>query len=121
MAAFADQLYTFPYVYTPVNLTSFLHWANTAEEAELDAAIQVIHIVEHRMPPHPLLGMPQTAPVVIARPDLDRRFVVREEQCQVWGCRRCTIGCGGYQFRWIGPWTCPASIGDETTCEDEVS
>ena len=119
METFADSLYTDEFVYSPVNLGAFLKWATTATEAELGQAFQVINMVMHRMDPE-LQGSAPILPVTVIRGDLNRQFTIVQLQCHDPVCERCLSGRGGYQFRWIGPWTCPNTVGDENTSAREV-
>ena len=119
METFADSLYTDKFVITPVNLGAFLKWATTATEAELDQAFQVINLVNHRESPE-LAGSIPTLPVTVIRGDLNREFTIVQVQCREAVCQRCLSGRGGYQFLWIGPWTCPNTVGDENTAAHEV-
>ena len=115
MAATIDELHLHEHeVISPVNLSAFISWASTASEEELDKAFDVIYITEHRMG-ETIFGDLPVEPVHIERIDLDRIFTIPSRPCNLVPCRRCLTGRGGYQFRWVGPWTCPNSIGDEET------
>ena len=114
MAATIDELFLHEHVITPVNLSAFLLWATTATEEDLDKAFDVIYMVEHRMD-EAIFGDTPVAPVVIERDDLDRIFTIPRRPCYTVPCQRCRTGRGGYRFRWVGPWTCRNSIGDEET------
>ena len=122
MAAMAAAITTSPYVLSPYNLTAFLKWAVTASEAELDSIMPEIYLIEHRW--H-IAGdsdsemEPPPAPI-INREDLQRVWELRQVPCKDLYCRRCRSGRGGYKFPWIGPWTCPATVGDETTPPEEL-
>ena len=114
MAATLDELYLEPFVYSPMNLGAFLKWATTASEADLDRAFQTVYIVDHHMDEY-IFGEVPVMPVIIERADLNRTWVMPHAECTEAGCQRCESGRGGYQFRWVGPWTCPQTIGDENT------
>lgn len=119
MASIADTLETSPFVVSPINLGAFMKWTGEADEDEIDEVMQVVTMVEHRMGPT-IFGNIDFPQVVIHRPDFDRKWVMPREECQEENCRRCETGRGGWQFRWIGPWTCPITVGDENTTAQEV-
>ena len=114
MATTLAELYLSNFVFTPVNLSAFLKWAKTATEEELDQAFEVVYMVDHRME-ETCFGHIPHLPVVLFREDLNRRFIMPTRECDDEGCRRCELGRCGYQFRWVGPWTCSNTIGDENT------
>ena len=114
MAATLDELYLEPFVYSPMNLSAFLKWAMTASEADLDQALQTVYIVDHLFIEDDLRGH-HMMPVIIERASLNRVWVVPHRLCTAANCQRCENGRGGYQFRWVGPWTCPQTIDDENT------
>ena len=114
MAATLDELYRSPFVYSPLNLGAFLKWAGTASEADLDRAFETVYIVDHRMD-EDIFGVVPVMPVIIQRADLNITWEMPHVECTEVGCQRCESGRGGYQFRWVGPWTCPQTIGDENT------
>ena len=107
------------YVISPLNLTMFLKWAETASEDDIDDAISVIYTTEHTVPAWQQ-GVPQSPPVLIQRADLGLWWAVNQVTCTEPQCRRCTTGRGGWNFRWIGPWTCPEIIGDSTMTPAEM-
>ena len=112
MAITIDELYLNGHeVMTPVNLNAFIRWCATATEEELDKAFDNIYITEHRIEETTLEDLP-LEPVLIERSDLDRIFTIPQRPCRSWSCRKCSTGRGGYQFRWVGPWTCLHSLGD---------
>ena len=121
MAGIAQQLTTSRYIHSPMNLNAFYRWAATASEEEIDEVMHVIYTVEHfagdsdddwsTQPVHP---------IVIRRPDLCVYWVMTQLNCQEDDCMRCETGQGGWQFHWIGPWTCPTIIGDEDTTTQEL-
>ena len=114
MAVIAEELTTSPYVLSPWNLNGFLKWAGRADEGELDEVFQVVYMVEHRY--HDVLfGTAAPGPEIINRPDLGWTYTIRQVQCEESNCQRCDSSRGGWQFRWIGPWTCAAIVGDENT------
>ena len=94
-----------PQVYTPANHMNFLHWAKTATANELRLVLRLIHSVEHRCN----FGPPPPSPAV-HRPDIEMTIVVPSKRCTEADCERCRTGRGGWQFRWAGPWLCPATI-----------
>ena len=114
MAAIADELTTSPYVHSPLNLNAFSKWCRTATEEELEDVMNTVVMVEHRTPPE-LFGIPGPPPIIINRPDLGKQWPLFQVTCNESNCLRCTSGRGGWQFRWIGPWTCPNTVGDENT------
>ena len=114
MAVNIEQLTMSPYVYSPFNLNSFLKWCATATEDDIDQVMEVVYIVEHRYPDE-LFGPEGTPPIVIDRDDLGIQWMVPRTLCEDEDCHRCNSGRSGWQFRWIGPWTCPMIIGDENT------
>ena len=114
MAAIADEITTSPYVHSPLNYGAFMKWCRTATEEELDAVTKKVHMVEHRSDFGPF-GQPVLYPVIVKRADLGRQWTLPPAKCQENNCLRCTSGRGGWQFRWIGPWTCPNTVGDENT------
>ena len=114
MAAIADELTTSPYVHSPLNLSAFLKWCRTATEEELEAVMINVYMVEHRFPEE-LFGIQGPPPIIINRPDIPRQWIMQQANCQENNCIRCISGRGGWQFRWIGPWTCPNTVGDENT------
>ena len=101
------------YVLTPQNLCMFERWAAEADLEEIVEALQQIYIVDHRSPAW-VEAIP-SPDVIIDREDLGHRFVVHKMNCNDPQCQRCQTRRGGYQFRWVGPWTCPCIVGDETT------
>ena len=118
MATTIDELYLHEHeVITPVNLSAFINWATTATEEELDKAFDKIYITVHRIEETTLEDLP-LEPVRIERSDLDRIFTIPQRPCRSWSCRRCSTGRGGYQFRWVGPWTCLHSLGDGVQAAD---
>ena len=119
MAATLDELYLEPFVYSPMNLAAFLKWATTASEADLDRAFETVYIVDHRMD-EDIFGEVPVMPVIIQRADLNITWEMPHVECTEVGCQRCESGRGGYQFRWVGPWTCCATIGDEYTTPHEL-
>ena len=72
-------------------LSAYLHWAST-DAAEADAVIPHLFTVDHRH----LVPADQLPPRV-------RGQAIPSRPCTEDGCRRCTNGWGGYQFRWIDP------------------
>ena len=120
MAASAPVLTTSRYVLSPCNLPSFLKWAATATEAELDAVMPEIYIIEHNMGSESDSEFgPPPAPR-IDREDLHRVWVLSQRMCTDLYCMRCRSGRGGYKFPWIGPWTCPTIVGDDSTPPAEL-
>ena len=119
MAAIAAELTTSPYVHSPLNFSLFMKWCSTAQEEELDAVLNTVHMVEHRSDVC-FFGTPVLHPVVINRADLGRKWILPPAKCEANNCLRCTSGRGGWQFRWIGPWTCPNTVGDENTNPREI-
>ena len=119
MASIAEGLTTSPYVFTPMNLNAFMKWAAEAREEEIDEAMQVIYTVEHRESDEDS-PRPPMPPVIIIREDLGIHWMVPKVWCQEPNCLRCHSGRGGWQFRWVGPWTCPTIIGDQNTPAHEV-
>ena len=119
MAGIAEELRTSPYVYAPMNLNGFLKWAGTASEEELSEVMQVIYMVEHRMGDEDS-SQPPVPQVSFYREDLRTQWFMRHMWCQEPNCLRCHSGRGGWQFRWVGPWTCPTIIGDQNTPAHEV-
>ena len=112
MAATIDELFLHRLeVMIPVNLNAFISWCATATEEELDKAFDKIYITVHRIEETTLEDLP-LEPVRIERSDLDRIFTIPQRPCRSFPCRRCSTGRGGYQFRWVGPWTCLHSLGD---------
>ena len=112
MAATIDELYLHGHeVMTPVNLNAFIRWCATATEEELDKAFDKIYMTLHRREETTLEDLP-LEPVRIERSDLARIFTIPQRPCRSFPCRRCSTGRGGYQFRWVGPWTCLHSLGD---------
>ena len=110
MAATIDELFLHRLeVMIPVNLNAFISWCATATEEELDKAFDKIYITEHRIEETTLEDLP-LEPVRIS--DLDRIFTIPKRPCRSFPCRRYSTGRGGYQFRWVGPWTCLHSLGD---------
>ena len=118
MPGIAEQLTTNKFVHSPLNLHGFYKWVSTASEEEIDEVMQVIYTVEHRM--GDLEELFPTQPLGFIRYDFGRRWVMRWRYCEEAYCVRCNMGCGGWQFRWIGPWTCPNIVGDESTSAAEV-
>ena len=122
MAGIAEQLtWGSEYVHSGMNLNAFHKWARTASEEDIDEVMQVIFTVEHfegtgeddwDAQPNP--------PEIIRRPDLEVYWVMTQLNCCEDECIRCETGQGGWQFRWIGPWTCPTIIGDEDTTTQEL-
>ena len=119
MAGIAETLTTNLWVITPINLNAFFRWAGQASEEELDEVMAVIYTVEHRDPPW-LYGGLHLEPIVLQRTDLGRTWQMMQLECAEENCIRCETGRGGWQFRWVGPWTCPTTIGDENTTAHEV-
>ena len=119
MAATLDELYRSPFVYSPLNLGAFLKWATTASEADLDRAFETVYIVDHHMD-EDIFGEVPVMPVIIERADLNRTWVMNHRPCIDPACHSCASGRGGYAFRWVGPWTCCATIGDEYTTPHEL-
>ena len=113
------RLYTSPYVVSPLNLTCFLQWAQSASLDDLESAFEQVDMLEHRMSAV-MFVLDMDGDITITRPDLDVAFTLRSRMCDDPACSRCLSGRGGWAFRWIGPWTCPAIIGDETTGAQEV-
>ena len=71
-------------------LSAYLHWASTAESAEVEALFPHLWMVDHRFE--------------LATPPAPRRVRGMEmptRPCSEEGCERCAHGWGGYQFRWI--------------------
>ena len=102
---FLDQ-----WVVTPLNLSAFMTWAATAEFDEMLQVFGTVYIVNHRMNTAIFGDIPH-GPIVIPRSDFRCEFVVNEVDCEDDECIRCNTGRGGYQFRWVGPWTCECMIG----------
>ena len=115
MAATLDGMYEETYIISPINLSAFLRWAMAAEEADIDRAMQTVYLLDHRMDGDSLHGTVPMFPVIIQRESLNRTWVKNHRPCIDPRCPRCTTGRGGYQFRWVGPWTCPNSLGDGQT------
>ena len=116
--ALVQSLYQSPYVSTPVNLKAFLKWAAIAEKRDLDIVMPVVCLVWHsdgndHRDPH-VLGEE------VRRPDLNKSYNMRDEDCEDDNCQRCAMGKGGYTFNWVGPWTCPMTIGDAVTSPSDV-
>ena len=118
MASIADQLVKNQHVISELNLFCFGIWTSEASEDELDEVMQVIYTEEHRLRED--WGLFPTEPLVITRVDLGRSWTLRKKLCDEEDCLRCIGGIGGWQFRWVGPWTCPNIVGDEHTSLQEV-
>ena len=91
-------------VFTPQNHLNFLGWTRHAPRDELRLVLDIVYTVEHKSNIGPVL------PTVIDRPDIDLNRIVRAEECTEPGCLRCRNRRGGWQFKWSGPWLCPATI-----------
>ena len=115
---------TSPYVVSDINLGCFMKWANEAAEKDINAVMDVVSITDHIPPPVPeFLGfcpVVHKPPLRIFRPDIGKVYYIKEKTCEEEGCHRCISGGGGYHFRWIGPWTCPASVGDKNSNAMEI-
>ena len=120
MAATLDGMYEETYIAAPINLSLFLRWAMAAEEADIDRAMQTVYLTDHRMDGDDVPASVPMFPVIIQRESLNRTWVMPHRQCTETGCQRCESGRGGYQFRWVGPWTCPNTDGDENTSARDV-
>ena len=104
-----EEIYVHQYVHSPLNLNSFEKWAIDATEEQLDQVCSVIYTVVHR------IGYdddddPNDIIINIMRRDLNRRWQIPSRVCSEAGCIRCASGRGGWQFRWVGPWTCDTLI-----------
>ncbi len=89
------------------NLTSFLYWfKHLASEDEQADALFLPMLIHYG---GPFAGIAEHVPVT-----LEFRGVVhemREEMCRERDCERCSMGRGGWQFRWTDPrWTPQASL-----------
>jgi hypothetical protein len=93
------------------NLSAFLHWAQSAEEAVLHQVLDLVYILEHRS-----YGGGTSYPITV------RGHVLRPAPCNTDECIRCTNGQGGYQFRWVSPlWTAKAFIDFENEGQHIIS
>ena len=120
MAATLDGMYEETYIVSPINLELFLRWAMAAEEADIDRAMQTVYLIDHRMDGDDVPASVPMFPVIIQRESLNRTWVMNHRPCIDPACHSCASGRGGYQFRWVGPWTCCATIGDEYTTPHEL-
>ena len=101
-----------PMVCSDYNLAAFQQWLPTQDPVEATKFLELF-IVEHEDPPVPpfLPGLSKFD-VHHLRP----RFRVNGEEiliprrpCRQPQCDACGVR-GGYQFHWLGPWTCQASL-----------
>ena len=109
-----------PVVLSSANLHSFLTWARTASLDDVIETLEVVRITQHRDRCWDV-GI-AIHPTYVGRDDDEgpRPLRVKELECSVWNCHRCIRRRGGYDFRWVGPWTCPSLVGDDTTSAEEL-
>ena len=113
----STQIYELPadkIIFDSVNIADFDTWAQTASEADIDSAIAIVRLVYHRRMAPPPVRRQRTGEslVTILRPDLNREFILRYEYCDKEECEDCELDVPDItDFRWVGPWTCPACIG----------
>ena len=100
-------------ILTYQNLAKFERWAATCSVEELAQALNTVYFIKHRVPEW-LEEMCPHLPVIISRDDLEAAFQVQERWCEDPNCNRC-YRRGGFAFKWVGPWSCPCIVGDETT------
>ena len=88
-------------VLSDFNFSAFLQWCSKCSIADLEEAIRECPVTDHFSPF-------QTLPMIVNREN--QQYAISSIQCNDATCSRCREGRGGYQFKWIGPWTDEAFI-----------
>ena len=104
-----DEIYWSQHVLSPVNLASFEDWTLRAAEHELDYVFSIVFVICH-------CPNPSTIAEWMPRPyrvgNDNRVWRLLQKMCQEVNCPWCLRAEGLEEFHWVGPWTCPASIGE---------
>ena len=106
------------FILTYQNLAKFERWAATCSVDDLFEALNTVYFIKHKVPDW-LEDMCPHLPVIIDREDLGYRFRLMEQDCSDPNCNRCYVR-GGFAFKWVGPWSCPCIVGDETTSPQDL-
>ena len=111
-------------VSSPHNLGNFRKWAKSASRNELLIALGLVIIDRHfsrnlrNEPVYVMLG--DTRGTDVNCPN----YVVemRDRECPDVNCNICLHERGGFEFKWVGPWTCPATIApSENTSWEQLT
>ena len=94
------------------NLAAFQQWLPTQDPVEASKYLD-LYIIEHSDPPgHPFLSGTSAGKVHHIHPRLcvgGKEILIPRRPCCQPSCDACGVR-GGYQFQWMGPWTCHASL-----------
>ena len=101
-----------PKICSDFNLAAFQQWLHMQDPTE-GAQYLDLFIIEHAdPPPPPFLACLPTSHVHHLRPKVRFGGVeipIPVRPCQQPQCAACGVR-GGYQFQWLGPWTCQAAL-----------
>ena len=90
-SSIAAELTTDPDVHSPMNLNSFMKWAQGLDYFEVSNVMQVVHTLEHTQACAPHIKY-RTSYVVVENKEEGWKFRMAAKECNEVDCARCLPG-----------------------------